>query len=160
VCNFARSNTFNDIKLNFMKEKLIYWLRYVAVLPGALLASILSTFVLHLSLYYSLREIIAPYPETPERVLTPLVMATVFIWTGSQIAPKYKNTTTIILFGLWLFILGGVVFLTMTNSTWLDQKLSFQVGGLPTIMSVVGALFGLFKARQENKDTDIGILNI
>ena len=137
-----------------MKEKLIYSLRWIAILPGAILASILSTFVLHLSLYYALREIITPYPETPERVLTPLVMAAVFIWTGNQIAPKYKNTTAIILFGLWLFILGGFVFLAMTNSNWLNNRLSFQIGGLPTIMSLVGAFLGLYKSRQENNDKD------
>lgn len=137
-----------------MKEKLLYSLRWVAVLPGAILASILATFVLHLSLYYALTQFIDPYPETPERILTPFVMAMVFILTGSQIAPNYKNTTAIILFGFWLFILGGFVFLTMTDSKWLNNKLSFQVGGLPTIMSAVGAIIGVYKARQENNDKD------
>ena len=138
-----------------MKEKFIYWLRWTVVLPCAILASILSIFVLHLLLYYSLKEIISPYPETPERVLSPFVMASLFIWTGNQIAPKYKNATAIVLFGLWLLIFGGVFFLTMTDSTWLGQKLSFEVGGLPSTMSLVGAVYGLYKARKENNDSDL-----
>ena len=82
-----------------MKEKLNYWLRWLAVLPGALLASVVSSFVLHWSLYYFFKEFIQPYPETPERILIPLVMTSVFILTGNYIAPKYKNTISIILFG-------------------------------------------------------------
>lgn len=137
-----------------MKIKLIYWLRWIAVLPGALLGAILSTFLLHLMLYNILKQFIDPYPELPERILTPFVIAAVFIWAGNEIAPAHKNTTAIILFGLWLFIIGGFVFLTFTDGSLMGKKLYFQAGGIASVMAVVGALYGLYKARQENNDKD------
>ena len=81
-------------------------------------------------------------------------MTSVFILTGNYIAPKYKNTISIILFGLLLFFIGGAVFSVMGNNTFLDEKVEFQIGGLPTIMSVLGAFYGLYEARKINKEDD------
>ena len=45
-----------------------YWLRWLAVLPGALLGGILLCFPLHWILYRTFTEFIDPYPELPERI--------------------------------------------------------------------------------------------
>src|SRR6266853_4469672 len=62
--------------------KITYWLRWLAVIPGALLAGILSKFLLHLALYYMFTEATDPpyYPELPEQILTPGVMVGTLLW--------------------------------------------------------------------------------
>jgi hypothetical protein len=53
------------------------FLRWLAVLPGAMIAMFLSMFPLHLVLYQTLTGsgLIEPYPEMPERLLGPLAAA-------------------------------------------------------------------------------------
>lgn len=132
-----------------MEKDFTYWLRWLAVLPGALLSGILASFPLHLVLYSTLTSFIEPYPELPERTLFPFVMAAVFVWAGSSIAPEHKFKTAVVLFGLWLFLLGGFVFLTFTGFDWMGPQLYFQGGGIGSIMAVIGAVTGLFIARKK-----------
>jgi len=121
-----------------------YWLRWLTVLPDALLAGILATFLLHWILYSTLTKFIDPYPELPERLLSPFVMAAVFIWAGSRIAPEHKFKTALVLFGLLLLLLGGFVFLGLTGANLMGYQLYFQDGGIRSIMAFAGALTGLF----------------
>jgi hypothetical protein len=62
--------------------QLNYWLRWLAVLPGALLGSVLLTFLLHWILDNTLINFMAPYPELPARILSPLVIAAGVVWLG------------------------------------------------------------------------------
>ncbi len=140
--------------LTLMSPKLQYWVRWIAVLPGAIIAGIISMFIVHLVLYNSLKEIIQPYPELPERILTPLVASATIIIAGSWIAPDKKEWTSIFLFGLWAFVSGGIVLLTLMDSPFFGYKLSFQIGGLPTLGAIAGAVFGLYKVRRAEKDKD------
>ncbi len=138
-----------------MKKDFTYWLRWVAVFPGALLGGILTSFPLHWILYFTLRNetiFIDPYPELPERILFPFVMTTVFIWVGSRIAPEHKLKTSIVLFGILLFIISGFVFLTLSGSDWLGYQLYFQYSGISTVMAVVGAFVGLYFVRRKEKN--------
>lgn len=120
------------------------------MLPGSLLAGILAGFPLHWMLYSTLTTFIDPYPELPERILFPFVMATVFVWAGSRIAPEYKFETSIVLFGIWLFLIGGFVFLTMSGVSYMGRKLYFQGGGIGPLMAIVGVFLGLYIIRKEN----------
>jgi hypothetical protein len=142
-----------------MKKDFAYWLRWLAVLPGALIGGILASFPLHWILYSTLRNetiFIDPYPELPERILFPFVMATVFVWAGSRIAPEHKFKTSIVLFGIWLFLTGGFVFLTLSGSGWLGYQLYFQGGGIGPVMAVVGAFVGLYIVRRKEKNLPPG----
>lgn len=65
------------------KRDVTYRLRWVAVLPGAIPAGLLSNFPLHWFLYLFFSQIIEPYPELPERFLLPFVVATTFVYIGS-----------------------------------------------------------------------------
>lgn len=127
-----------------MKKTLTYWLRWVAVLPAALAACIIALFPLHLILYFTLRNWVEPVPELPERLLAPFVTAIVFIWSGTFTAPDHKKQTSILLFSILLFFSGGLIFLTLSDSTWFGNKLYFQAGGVPPVMFIIGAFVGLY----------------
>jgi hypothetical protein len=111
-----------------------YWARWVAVLPGSVLAGVLMTIPLHLVLYSTLSNFIDPVPELPERVLTPLVIG-----------------ATIVLFGLWMLLLGGSVALTLFAVNIQGRRLFFQGGGLAPVMAFAGGLVGLLIARKQAK---------
>lgn len=125
-------------------------LRWIAILPGSLLVALLSLFPLHWILYLITTRFVEVYPEMPERILAPAVLSGVFVWIGSRISPTYKFETSAVLFGIWMFLIGGVVFLTWSGGDWFGGQLYFQGGGVPTIMAIVGAAVGLFVARTEN----------
>lgn len=126
-------------------------LRWIAVLPGSILVAFLSLFPLHWILYLALTKFVEVYPEMPERILGPALLSYLFVWVGSRISPKYKFETAVVLFGIWMFLIGGFVFLTIAGSQWFGQQLYFRAGGIPTVMAVIGAGIGLFTARMENK---------
>ena len=116
---------------------------------------LLSLFPMHWILYLVLTGFLEVYPEMPERILGPAVLSGVFVWAGSWISPKYKFETAAVLFGMWMFLVGGVVFLTWSGADLYGRQLNFQGGGLPTIMAVVGGSLGLLVARiQQNEALD------
>ncbi|MCJ7546726.1 MAG: hypothetical protein MUP30_07880 [Deltaproteobacteria bacterium] len=137
-----------------MDRGIKYWLRWLVVLPGAIAAGVLAMFPLHWILYSTLRHFVEPYPQLPERMLTPFVIAAVFVWAGSRIAPEYKAEAAVVLFGLWMALLGGFVFLTLSGSTWMGRELHFQGGGVAPVMAFVGAVTGLCVVRKEHKAGD------
>lgn len=128
-------------------------LRWIAVLPGALLASVLSLIPLHMVLYLVTSRFFEVYPQGPERILSPALLSGVFILVGSYISPAYKFETAIVLFGMWLFVVGGFVFLTLTDSDYFGHRLYFRYGAVPTIMAVVGAIIGLIVVRSRLNTT-------
>lgn len=127
------------------------WLRWIAVLPAALLAMALSAFPLHFVLYQTLSGWIEPYPEMPERVLLPLVAAAVFVWAGARVAPHHKTETAVALFGLWLLILGAAVGFVLTGGNFGGMQFNAQGGGLAPVMALIGAALGLYIVRKENQ---------
>src|SRR5712671_2441313 len=80
-----------------LQSKFTYWLRWLVVLPGGMLASLVALFPLHLILYFTFKDNVESYPKWPERTLTPFVVAGVLVWAGSRIAPEFKMTTAIVL---------------------------------------------------------------
>jgi len=131
-----------------LNKDFAYWFRWLAVIPGAIGAGLLVLFPLRLTLYMTLRQIVDPYPEFPERLLSPLVIASVFIWVGSKIAPEYKKETSIVLFCIWLFLAGGFVILVLSGGDWMGRQLSLQYNGIGPIMGIIGAFVGLYLARK------------
>jgi len=132
-----------------MDKGLYYWLRWIAVLPGAFIAGLLSTFLLHFILIQTLTNFIEPYPEFPERALTPFAIALTFIWTGCEIAPEYKLRTGISLLTLWLSLSAYSIFLTFTGDTRFGGELFFQAGGVAPIMGIVGSLLGFYIVKRK-----------
>src|SRR5262245_45492907 len=110
-------------------DQLKYWLRWVAVLPGALLGGLLLTFPLHWILKNTL-NFIDPYPELPERILSPLVIALGFVWLGAKIAPARKIETAVVLFGLWTVLLGSALAFFFFVGEIEGRPVFFHGGGL------------------------------
>ena len=134
-----------------MKKDFICWLRWVAVLPGALIASLLSTFLLHW-LLYSIFTQNDPFIELPsetinfiEYALYPFLVAIVFVLVGSAIAPMYKFRTAITLAILYtVFAIGAFFFVVKSGG-----NLSF---GVRIAGPVIGLLVGLYIIRREEKN--------
>jgi hypothetical protein len=128
------------------------WLRWIAVPPAALLAIVLSAFLLHLVLYQTLTGsgFVEPYPETPERILLPLVGAVAFIWAGARVAPNHKVKVAMVLFVLWLIMLGGAVAMVLSGSDFGGLQFNFEGGGLAPAMALIGAVIGLYIVRKQN----------
>lgn len=128
------------------------WLRWIAVLPAALLAMVLSAFPLHFVLYQTLTGsgIVEPYPETPERILLPFVGAVAFIWAGARVAPNHKVKAAMVLFVLWLLMLGGAVSLVLSGVDLGGLQFNLEGGGLAPVMALIGAVISLYIVRKQN----------
>ena len=118
----------------------------------------LSAFPLHFVLYQTLTGsgIVEPYPETPERILMPLVGAIVFIWAGAWVAPNHKFKVATVLFTLWLLLLAGAVVLVLSGADLGGLQFNLEGGGLAPIMALVGAIAGLYIVRKQNVTENTG----
>jgi hypothetical protein len=135
-------------------------LRWLAVIPGALFAGVLATFALHFALYYTLTQFIEPYPQLPERILTPAVIAGTFVWAGAKIAPARKLETAIVLFGLWTLLIGGVLAIALFHVKIGDRFVGLDYGGLGSASAFVGGVVGLLKIRNEEKESAINVSDV
>jgi hypothetical protein len=126
--------------------------RWIAVLPGSLLAMLLSMFPLRWFLYINLTSsgFIVPYPELPERLLGPLVATLTFVWAGSRIAPSRKVEIAVLLFGTSLLISGVAIALGLNGARVGSQQFYLQLSGVPLVFGIFGALIGLYIVRREN----------
>lgn len=127
-------------------------LRWIAVLPGSIIAGISMTFVLHFILYFTLTKFFTPYPEFPERALTPFAIAATFIWAGCEIAPNNKLKVGITLFAIWIFLTGGFIMVTLTGGKWFGKSLYLGANGIAPIMGIVGAFVGLYLVTKKDKE--------
>lgn len=136
-----------------MDKRFKYWLRWIGLLPISLVAGALITFPIHWVLYGILSggdsPFITPYPELPEKILTPLFTALVIVWVASQVAPEHKFKTAVILGILWIFVAGGAFILGYLGIHFENVQLSLTAGGLPIIMGVVGAVVGLYLVKKK-----------
>lgn len=130
-------------------------LRWIAVLPGSIAAGIVTTFLLHYILYFTLTKFVTPYPEFPERALTPFVIAITFIRAGCEIAPSSKLKVGVGLFSIWIFLAGGFIMLTLTGSKWFGKDLYLEAKGVAPILGIIGAFVGLYLVWKKDKEREI-----
>ena len=135
--------------------KIIFGLRWLAVIPGAFFAGVLATFPLHFALYYTLTEFIDPYPQLPERILTPAAIAGTIVWAGAKIAPTRKLETAIVLFGLWTLLIGGLLAIALFHVKIGDRFVGLDYGGLGSASAFIGGVVGLLVIRNEEKESGI-----
>lgn len=132
-----------------MNNKTQSIVRWIAILPCSVIAGIISVFLIHIVLFSTLNSFISPYPELPERVLTPFAFTLAFIWTGYQIAPYYKFNVSLILFTISILISGGVIISSLTGGKLFGKSINLDLSGLPAIMGVIGALTAILKIKKQ-----------
>jgi len=140
-----------------MKKDFKYWFRWIAVLPGALIAGFLATFPLHWILYFlfdrketdlgSVKFFIQLFGhgmsyKDIEYALSPFVIAITFILVGFEIAPVNKFKTSVALTIIWLLSFFGIFFFLTA------LKPQFQ---LRSALSLLGAFLGLYIAWRKSK---------
>lgn len=131
-------------------------LRWIGVLPGALVAGLLSTIPLHLVLFQTLSKFVDPYPQTPERLLTPFCVWGVTVWVGSRIAPASRAVTAWVLWvcAVLIVVLFKVAVPEMETAAQraLVDRVA-QPGGLPAVAlqvtAIAGACAGLLVALRQ-----------
>lgn len=126
-------------------------LRWIAVLPCAILAGFLATFILHFILYTTIGRIFTPYPEFPERALMPFIVVMTFIWTGFHVAPTQKLIIAIVLFSACILLSGGFIILTFTGGKWFGKVLYFEAGGMAPFLAIAGSFVGLYLTWRKDK---------
>lgn len=135
-------------------NKLNYWLRWVAVLPGSIIAGFLITFPLHWLLYISFAQngTLLGFIELPprsdiwiEQLLYPFIISITFVYSAYKIAPKYKFKTAIAFFLLYFFSWATVVILSFMKINIFNLNLDFS---FRTILALLGAFVGLYFAKK------------
>ena len=126
-----------------MNRSFIYWLRWIAVLPGALIAALLITFPLHWMLYIGFAHdgTLFGFIELPdganifiERTISPLFVALTTIVAGYKIAPQYKFKVSILLSMLYATLMvGSIVFM--------PHQFHLELRG---VLAFVGLAIGLY----------------
>ena len=132
-------------------KKIQYWLRWIAVLPGAIIAGILSSFPLHwllIFLVWANNENIQNLNiETIEYFLAPVVCAIAFVYTGYEIAPKFKIITAFILCGLYILFWLTLFILALLKINFYGME---PILDLRSIFALAGAFCGLYIAKKAN----------
>lgn len=151
-----------------------FCLRWLAVLPGALITGFLATFPLHwiLGVLFALHgrgeevdigtpgffvDLFKLNADMIEYFLYPAVIAATFIIVGSKIAPKHKIKTAIVLFVIYVIVWSIASLVVLMNGNIGNTYTQFSGR---TIFALLGAIAGLFEAKRENKKERTNIQNL
>ena len=145
-----------------MSKRIIYFLRWIAVLPGAIIFCILVTFPIHwvilLKHYFWEDSFISGIdPAVIERTITPFFMALLFVWISSFIAPSNKFITAIIMASIWTLSVVIIFLAPYLGVNFGNIQFTLLSGGLPVILGVIGAIVGLlivYKQKISSKKTE------
>jgi hypothetical protein len=96
-----------------------------------------------------LTEFIDPYPELPERLLTPGVIAGTFVWAAAKIAPARKIETAVVLFSLWTLLLGGSLAVALFYVEICHLQFDPNYGGLAPVAAFICAVVGFLIVKKE-----------
>ena len=126
-----------------MNRETKYWLRWIAVVPGALLAAIIVSLIIRTVLYYTLFALISAKPRLIEIMLQPFLIGVGFIYFGSLIAPERNNKTLIILFVLCISVYSVFGFLTLYHSERMGYWLQIRDFVPILVSAILGACIGV-----------------
>lgn len=143
-----------------MNSKIKIYLRWIFVLPLAIVFAILMDFPLHYILYSVLsggeNPFITPYPESPELILAPFFRAFVFVLAGAFIAPNNNILVGKIFSVIWVFSATvGVYILYYIAKSKTEYNIHFEfttVDFFAISSGVIGAILPLiiyYKNRQK-----------
>jgi hypothetical protein len=129
-----------------LKDRLVEFIRWIAIIPGGVLCGLIILFPLHWVLYFTLVEgsiIQMPMKDMApiERFLSPILSSIMFVYAGARIAPKEQFVVSIILFVLGILIRVGMVFFVRVADLKLDT--SFY-GFTRLLLSALAGGIGVF----------------
>lgn len=88
----------NETSKTKNQSELLKLLRWILILPLAILSALLITFPFHWVLYWSLSggpdPFISTYPQMPEKILQPMVSAIAFVFVSGVLAPNANITVS------------------------------------------------------------------
>ena len=129
-------------------------IRLILILPIGILSGIIATFVLHLLLVNTLSHFVTPYPQLPERILTPFAFCTFFVFGGSIVSPFNKSITAILLFAFQITLIEIFIFLIQYKIDWFGKVMEFNEQGLPTYLAIIGGYIGFYLTSKQDVDID------
>ena len=132
-----------------MSENLKNILLWLAVLPGSIIGGILILFPVHWILFQTLSSFIEPYPEIPEKILSPLATAWAMVKSAAYIAPSNKKIVAITIGVLWVFFAGVAFTMSYYEIEIGMRKLNLFAGGLPIFGGIVGATIGVISELKD-----------
>ncbi len=148
-----------------MKDSTKILIRWVIVLPCAVVGGILATFPLHWILVFWIFPHDGSYfldfiqfqnrvnVSEIELIFTPFVIAILYIWIGAEIAPKYKLITASVLSVLYVCMM-IYIFFTAHGQAIFDIK---TAGGLLGLC--VGMLIVWFRSRKIDQNLILEVLD-
>ena len=148
-----QSNNFYQTKEDgASKIKMIF--RWIAVIPCALLAGIITLFPIHWLLYlksvsggsFLIVEVTPENLKSIELFITPFIIAICFVYFGSQVAPTHKFNTSIALAILFFVLVVG--FLIYAVSAGMQP--SFEFRSLGTLLGLILGVYFSWKTHTKN----------
>ncbi|MGK2849100.1 MAG: hypothetical protein ACSLEX_03480 [Minisyncoccota bacterium] len=140
------------------------WLRWIAVLPGALIFGILATFPLHWLIYlafahdgatvFGIVELNDDDWRYIEYYLYPFVIAVTFIYAGYRIAPKHKLKTAVALFVIYFTVWLIASYISLSKGDIYGSYLHFSGR---TIFALIGAILGIYIVKKIDSNVTRGI---
>lgn len=130
-----------------------YWLRWLVVFPAAMAAGILVLIPVHFVLYRSLTGsgLITPYPELPERLLSPFFAACAFVWAGTYVSPSHKSQTAKSLVMVWIVFVFAGIGITLSG---VSDRLTFTTfDAARMVVGTFGAYIGYHYVRDDLRDS-------
>lgn len=132
--NFSSKKDQNFDKYTdwLFKNPKLNWLRWILVLPSALLASYIPTiFTGILNNYYEPSQWMIDYLEGP---VGSFVAPIFYVTIGSYMAPKFKKNTALGLIVLFLLLIGVFIFFAFVKKEYLEIFLA--------MMAILGSVIG------------------
>lgn len=138
-----------------MKTKSSHILRWVLLLPVAMLSALLITFPLHWVLYWTLsggtNPFITPYPQTPEKLLQPMVSALTFVYVCGLVAPSSKLHVVKAAAIIWCSGVILAMFIVHRQGAEVHQIINANYYGIPILSGILGAVFGVIMFKNHYK---------
>lgn len=130
-------------------SKVTYWLRWLAFIPGAFLASfIINYLLLSLILIFISAERAAYFLNI---FLFPFTANIIFVYIGSLIAPPPKMRSLIIVFIITIILVVPLAFFKLPEDKIIEIVFPTLDNILKLIMSLIGAVVGFCIAKYTNK---------
>jgi hypothetical protein len=124
-----------------MKKTLVIILRWIAVLPAAIIASCIAYLFVNYSQLFFVDEA-SKYAIYVVPVSSSFASGIALIHGGAWVAPSFKKQTALVLLIICCLVMVVGIYTTLRESRYLDFA--------KDIASIIGAFFGFTTSKEEN----------